>query len=150
LIKSVTSRRNRRYSSIKPCKELRCYQHAVHDIRIGIDWWRRHASSVSIVARGLIRLRHISVKHRSIAAVSDCPKTKALVGVNSTRESVARPESLINKWTFGIVRVELVGKHRKLGEATDSQRAAFTLSQQVEIHHAFFNQSHGAVQSRNS
>src|SRR5262249_2707696 len=95
-------------------------------------------------------LRYITVEYRSISAVSNRPKTEALVGVNSTRESVSGSESLVNKWTFRIVRIKLVGKHRKFGEATDSQRSAFTFRQQVEIHHAFFNQSHGAVQSRDS
>src|SRR6185295_813066 len=103
LIECVANRRNRRDASVKAGATLWRDQHAVNDVRVRVDWWRRNAAGMSIVAGGLVHLRHITAEPRRVRSIGHCPKPESLIRMHATREPVSGSEPLIDERPLGIV-----------------------------------------------
>src|SRR6185295_18354442 len=89
LIECVPDRWNRRDSAVKARAKLWRDQHAVDDVRIRVDWRRRNTAGMSIVACGLIHLRHIPAEPRRVRSIGHCPKSKSLIRMHAAREPVS-------------------------------------------------------------
>src|SRR6185503_5596657 len=124
LIECVPDRGNRRDSAVKARAELWRDQHAVDDVRVRVDWRRRNTAGMSIVACGLIHLRHITAEPRRVRSISYCPESESLICVHAACKPVSRSESLIDERPFRIVWIEMIEEQRELREATDAYATA--------------------------
>src|SRR6185295_2181805 len=108
--------------------------------RVRVDWWRRNAAGMSIVAGGLVHLRHITAEPRRVRSIGHCPKPESLIRMHATREPVSGSEPLIDERPLGIVWIEMIEEQRELREAPDAYAAARRFNQQLEVDHTFFDE----------